>query len=281
MTESIDTNVTATAGALSLGASGTVGSVALGNATSGTVTLNTVTGALGSVTASLPANTGTIAETNLAQTFSAAQTYSAAQTNSVAGAASTPGMTVSGAPYTAGSATTDFPQFYMNTTGASAVTTFSTSGSYIGINSASGFAGNYLTFHANGGGDVFKVNSSGNVYATSLVNNTSGHILWSATAPVIGTCGTSPSIVANNGTSAFTVNVGTGGTASTCTVTMPTATTGWGCSVSPNGAPQAAAITYSAPTSTTLITLTNYTLTTGVALAWPTGTVLNVNCTGY
>ena len=43
-----------------LGASGTVGTLALGNATSGTVTLGTVSGALGSATASLPANTGTI-----------------------------------------------------------------------------------------------------------------------------------------------------------------------------------------------------------------------------
>lgn len=60
-----------------LGASGTIGTIAFGNATSGTVTLGTVTGALGSVTASLPANTGTIAEINLAQTFSAVQTISA------------------------------------------------------------------------------------------------------------------------------------------------------------------------------------------------------------
>lgn len=59
-----------------LGASGTLGSLAFGNATSGTVTLQTVTGALGSVTASLPANTGTIAELNLAQTFTAAQQIS-------------------------------------------------------------------------------------------------------------------------------------------------------------------------------------------------------------
>lgn len=70
-----DANATANAGALSLGASGTVGTVALGNATSGTVTLATVTGALGTVTASLPANTGTIAELNLAQTFTATQTF--------------------------------------------------------------------------------------------------------------------------------------------------------------------------------------------------------------
>lgn len=72
-----DGSANATAGALSLGASGTVGTVALGNATSGTVTLGTVTGALGSVTASLPANTGTIAELNLAQTWTAAQTFGA------------------------------------------------------------------------------------------------------------------------------------------------------------------------------------------------------------
>lgn len=68
-----DTNALLTAGALSLGASGTAGSVSMGNATTGTVTLQPVTGALGSVTASLPANTGTIAELNLAQTFTASQ----------------------------------------------------------------------------------------------------------------------------------------------------------------------------------------------------------------
>lgn len=66
-------NATITAGALALGASGTAGSVAMGNATSGTVTLQPVTGALGTVTASLPANTGTIGELNLAQSWTAAQ----------------------------------------------------------------------------------------------------------------------------------------------------------------------------------------------------------------
>lgn len=58
-----------------LGASGTLGSLTFGNATSGTVTLAPVTGALGTVTASLPANTGTLAELNLAQTWSALQTF--------------------------------------------------------------------------------------------------------------------------------------------------------------------------------------------------------------
>jgi len=60
--------------ALNLGVSGTAGSATFGNATSGTVTVQPVTGALGSVTASLPANTGTIAETNYAQSWTATQT---------------------------------------------------------------------------------------------------------------------------------------------------------------------------------------------------------------
>ena len=62
-------------GALSLGSSGTAGSVKMGNATSGTVTVAPVAGALGSVTASLPANTGTISETNYAETISGAKSF--------------------------------------------------------------------------------------------------------------------------------------------------------------------------------------------------------------
>ena len=59
-----------------LGVAGsTVGSLTFANATSGGVTLASVAGALGTVTASLPANTGTIAETNLAQTWTAEQDY--------------------------------------------------------------------------------------------------------------------------------------------------------------------------------------------------------------
>jgi hypothetical protein len=51
--------------------------LSLGNATSGTVTIEPTTGALGTVTASLPANTGTIAELNLAQTWSGNQKFAA------------------------------------------------------------------------------------------------------------------------------------------------------------------------------------------------------------
>ena len=67
-------NLNVAGGLLQLGASGTLGDVVMGNATSGTVTLQPVTGALGSVTASLPANTGTLAELNLAETWTGTQT---------------------------------------------------------------------------------------------------------------------------------------------------------------------------------------------------------------
>lgn len=66
------TSVTAanvTAGALSLGSSGTAGSVAMGNATSGVLTLQPVTGALGTVTVSIPAATDTLVNLTGTQTL--------------------------------------------------------------------------------------------------------------------------------------------------------------------------------------------------------------------
>lgn len=57
---SVDASATLSIGALSLGASGTAGSVKMGNASTGTITLQPVTGALGTVTVSLPAATDTL-----------------------------------------------------------------------------------------------------------------------------------------------------------------------------------------------------------------------------
>lgn len=110
----------------------------------------------------------------------------------------------------------------------------------------------------------------------------SGKLASSVTAPTIASgFGTSPAVTQNNGTATFLINVGTGGTASSGVVTMPAATTGWSCDVSPTAAPQAAAVMYSAPTSATSITITNYTQSTGAALAWVASTVIAVNCIGY
>lgn len=73
--------------ALTLGVAGTsVGSVAFKNATSGTITVSPVTGALGTVTLSLPATTSTLAGLAIAQTFSAAQSFSSTITQTSASA---------------------------------------------------------------------------------------------------------------------------------------------------------------------------------------------------
>jgi Chaperone of endosialidase len=74
-----DTNATLSAGALSLGASGTPGSIIMGNATSGTLTLEAVTGALSSAVAFFPNNNGTVAETNLTNSFTVSQTFAGIQ----------------------------------------------------------------------------------------------------------------------------------------------------------------------------------------------------------
>jgi len=62
-------NFTISTGALTLGASGTAGSVAMGNATSGTLTLQPVTGALGSSVISFPATTDTAVTLAATQTL--------------------------------------------------------------------------------------------------------------------------------------------------------------------------------------------------------------------
>lgn len=63
---------------------------------------------------------------------------------------------------------------------------------------------------------------------TSLQFGSTPHLLCSATAPTISSgFGTSPSIVANNGTCAFQVNVGTGGSATSGVIGLPAASNGW------------------------------------------------------
>lgn len=68
---------------------------------------------------------------------------------SVNGAASTPPQKLTGTWFTGGSATTTKPQLLIEPTGATS-TAWSTSGTGIGVNAASGFAGNLLDLQVNG-----------------------------------------------------------------------------------------------------------------------------------
>lgn len=98
------------------------------------------------------------------------------------------------------------------------------------------------------------------------------------TTPTISSgFGTSPSITANKGPASFSVNVGTGGAASTGVIALPLAAHGWACSSADVTTP-ATNLTQQTGSSTTTATFTNYVRTTGVAGAWTASDVLQIGC---
>jgi hypothetical protein len=183
-------NATLSGGALTLGQSGTLGSISLGNPTSGTVTLEPVAGALGTVTASLPANTGTIAEINFAQTWTGTQTFATERLNG-APAASNSQIYVVSAPYTSGTGTTNQPSVYLDP-GSTAPTTFSTAGTEFGMNAPSSFTGNLEQDYVNGGSPVYTLTYQGNITAGTYngvtIPATSSTALTSPTTMTAGQC---------------------------------------------------------------------------------------------
>jgi hypothetical protein len=103
----------------------------------------------------------------------AAITASGIVTHSAAGAASASAATFTGAPYTGGTGTTTYPLVYIND--GTGPTTFSTNGTELGFNTPSGFTGNFLDAHVNGGSSVFSVNYQGNgLFAGTL--GVTGHV---------------------------------------------------------------------------------------------------------
>lgn len=119
--------------------------------------------------------------------------------------------------------------------------------------------------------------TTANATGSSQIN---GILLCSATAPTVTGFGTSPSVPNANGTCAFTIDVGTGGTASTGSVTLPAATTGWVLSCYDVTTP-ASFITSQTGGTTTTATVTNYSRTTGAAIAWTASDILRCSAHGY
>lgn len=89
-------------------------------------------------------------------------------TNSKAGAASVTPFTFTGTILTGGSGTTNFPHLNFDQ-GASKPTTWSTSGTALGMNLLTGFAGNFLDFHVNGAASVFSVASNGGIVGANNI----------------------------------------------------------------------------------------------------------------
>jgi hypothetical protein len=109
-----------------------------------------------------------------------------------------------------------------------------------------------------------------------------GVLGYSATVPTISSgFGTSPSVVASNGTLSFEVNVGTGGSATSGVIGLPTATTGWHCDATDiTTASSTVFLTKQTASSTTTATVGNFN-TAGAAAAWVASDKLRVSCFAY
>jgi hypothetical protein len=176
-----------------------------------------------------------------------------------------------------------------NTTAASAIPTAaalpscSTTSSAVSYTSGTGFGCNTAinastlgsaTFAAPG--PIGSTTASTAKFTTLSMTN----LVMSTTAPTATTFCTGPSIAANNGTAAFTINVGTSCAASTGTITMPAATTGWVCDFHDVTTPASYKPDQTGGTITT-VTLTNYSRTTGVAANWVASSVIRAQCSAY
>lgn len=106
-----------------------------------------------------------------------------------AGAASTPAMNLSGAPYAAGTATTNFPLFYLNNSAATASTTLATTGTAFGVNSHG--TADLMNLMLDGV-SKFSVTSAG-VVAVPTVNVTALNAT-TATAPTVATTDNSTNV---------------------------------------------------------------------------------------
>lgn len=108
------------------------------------------------------------------------------------------------------------------------------------------------------------------------------NVAASQTAPTISSgFGTSPTIAASNGTLAFTVNVGTGGTATSGVIGLPTANANWDCKCTDITTASATVfITKQTARANNSCTVGNFN-TSGAAAAWAASDVLSCSAMAY
>lgn len=160
-------------------------------------------------------------------------------------------------------------------------------GAAINLNASSNFATNINTGTSTGA--VTIGNSLGTVAVAAPLTASDGltantlamtSLLCSSAVPTVTSAGTSPSVSDNNGTCSFTVNVGTGGTATTVVLGLPSAATGWTCHGS-DITTQSTSVFLLKQTATTAnsATLVNYN-TAGAATAFVASDHLRLSCGG-
>lgn len=85
-----------------------------------------------------------------------------------------------------GTSTTNFPYIFINNSGATLPTTWSSNGTVFGINAQQGFGGNFLDFHLNGGTSLFKIDNGGAITSASTLSCTwitATNVIQSAYSP--------------------------------------------------------------------------------------------------
>ena len=120
------------------------------------------------------------------------------------------------------------------------------------------------------------------LHVYNIVEGSTDNLLISGTSPTISSgFGTSPSIVKSNGTAAFTINVGTGGTATSGVIGLPSAANGWACFCT-DITTNSTTVTQCKQTasSTTTATIGNFS-DVAVAAAWTASDVVQVSCHAY
>jgi len=151
-------------------------------------------------------------------------------------------------------------------------------------NTITDVAADYLRFSGTNANQITKARAIGNSGGitidanTVLIENFGNTWNVALTAPTISSgFGTSPSVTQNAGYRSFSINVGTGGAASSGVIGLPAAAHGWSCAVADVTTP-AGNSTVQIGSSTTTVTVTNFSRTTGLATAWPASDILQVSC---
>ena len=161
-TEGININAGGSS-AVTIGTAGSAtGTLTLESSTAtGGITI-TPASAASQFTITVPAVTDTLAVLNNSQTFAGNETIS------TAGTASNSPLFMTGAPYTGGTSTTNWPLLYLSQ-GLTAVTSWASGGTEIGINQASGGTADFLNFYVNNS-NKFKVSSTGSTFMANVTD---------------------------------------------------------------------------------------------------------------
>jgi hypothetical protein len=196
-----------------------VGGYCMANATSGAVCLAPVTGALGSAVATLPANSGTVAELNLAQTWTAAQTYAQGitVTNSFTATGlvtnadlANPSVTINGTTCTLGSTCTPVAvASSIDAAGATSITNGTANGvlyDSAGVVGVVSPVNNGVLVTSGAGAPSISTTLPSGIAASNMVLTTPNVGVASGTSLAIGGCTLGAAVICATGPTAFNGN---------------------------------------------------------------------------